>query len=140
MTSLMTDLTIVGNPPYPTLNTWENSPHIFAKGWNFLQFPPEAEMLLTSFRYETLNRIYWSAEELCPKTLVSATVNFYSPADGEGCERLNLFLEVGTDWEGIDKLERAIIQKIVEWGKGWTDDEWAEYSERIHFALIPASP
>ena len=140
MTLFLTDQSISGNPSIPDWNTWLPIPRFFHKERNFLHFPPEAEIMLTSFLYETLNKIYWSAEELSPEPVVSAKVTFYSPPDGEGCDRLNLFLEVDTDWDGIDKLERSIIDKVIEWAQDWSDAEWADYSERTHYVLIPASP
>ena len=75
---------------------------------------------------------------LSPAPVVSARVNVHSPPTGDEHQRLNLFIEIDTDWDGIDKLERAIIDKTIEWAEEWSNDQWADYSERIHYVLLPA--
>ena len=88
--------------PFPTAwNKRPATPTRSPRRRNFLHFPPESATLLTPFRRETLNQVYWSAEDLSPDPVVSARVTVHLPPSGDEPERLNLFIEVDTDWHGV---------------------------------------
>ena len=139
MTTLFNNNAILRNATPPIPERWTDTPVPVAKARNFLRFPPEAEIVINAFKYETLNQIFWIAEDLSPGPIISANVSLYSSPSGETRGKLTLILEIGADWDGIDKLEDSIIKKVIAWAEDWSDEEWSDYSEQMHFVLIPTS-
>ena len=102
-----------------------------------LDFPPETESVLTSFRQKVLNDIYRAALGLSAGQLESATVSLSSTPDEEDSLHLDLTLTVDADWDFAQELARDILDKVSEWSKEWPEEDQEDYGRWIYFGVVP---
>ena len=102
-----------------------------------LDFPTEAESVLTSFRKGVLNDIYRTALGLYAGRLEAATVSLSSTPDEEDSLHLDLTLTVNADWDATQELAREILDKVSEWSKEWPEEDRKDYGRWIYFGVVP---
>ena len=99
-----------------------------------LDFPPETESVLTSFREKVLNDIYRAALRLSAGQLESAAVSLSSTPDEGNSLHLDLTLTVNADWDTAQALARKILDRVSE----WSEEDQKDYGRWIYFGVIPA--
>ena len=103
-----------------------------------LHFPLEAECALTLFRGKVLNDIYRTALDLSAERLASAKVSLTSTPDEEDSPHLDLTLTLNADWDAAQELAQAILGRVSEWSREWSEEERQDYGRWIYFGVIPA--
>lgn len=104
-----------------------------------LYFSPDVEALLTPFRVRALQRIYEIAQRELGGRIVS-TVVMVEDYDEPG--HTSLVLAV---WANLDKGEwapadRAIGDAVFDYSESFDANEWNDYSDMIHFEVLPLKP
>ena len=98
---------------------------------------PEVEWMRTPLRDRAIEFIHKTALELAGDRVKRAEVMISVMPDEEDSETLDLVLTLDTDWDFIGKLQLDIIERACDWDKGWSHEEWHDYSKRVNFCLLP---
>ena len=105
-----------------------------------LYFSPDVEALLTPFRVRALQRIYEIAQRELGGRIASTVVmvedDYVEP------DHTSLVLAV---WANLDKGEwaladRAIGDAVFDYTETFDANEWSDYSDMIHFEVLPLKP
>jgi hypothetical protein len=102
-----------------------------------LHFPEQTHPLLTDFRERVINYIYLRTRDLFKGSFVSASVEMSREDDAPV---LDLTLVIDANWETIHFLQQDVLTWLSQWAQDWTEEERADYDERIYFRVMPRDP
>jgi hypothetical protein len=102
-----------------------------------LDFSDEARPLLTDFRIHALETIYESARKELGDLLIQASVSVYHDHYEPVPPILVLGIVADIDGEAFGRIHRAVVKAIMLEELLWSDAEKAEFTEAIHFELVP---
>ena len=105
-----------------------------------LYFSADVEALLTPFRVRALQRIYEIAHRELGDRIVSTVVAVADGYDEPGHTSLVLAIWANLDQGEWATADRAIGDAVFDYSESFDANEWNDYSDMIHFEVLPLKP
>ena len=105
-----------------------------------LYFSPDVEPLLTPFRVRALQRIYEIAHLELGDRIASTAIVVEDGYDEPGHTALVLAVWANLDQGEWARADRAISDAVFDYTESFDANEWNDYSDMIHFEVLPLKP